>query len=62
MLVRVNVDPDSCIGSGECVSCDPEAIELDCQGMARMILAELEEDRASRLCDACPIGALSIAR
>ncbi len=62
MLVRVTVDPDTCIGSGECVSCDPDAIELDNRGVARMILAELEEERANRLCDACPIGALSIDR
>ena len=49
MTVRVIVDPDVCIGSGECVATDPEAMELD-------------EDRATNICDVCPVGALSIER
>jgi len=62
MLVHVIVDPDACIGSGECVGLDPEAIELDEHGIARLLVAELEEGRAKELCDTCPVGALSIAR
>ena len=61
MLVHVIVDPDACIGSAECVALDPEAIELDEHGTARLLLAELDEQRAKELCDACPTGALSIA-
>jgi ferredoxin len=61
MVVRVNVDPDACIGSAECVAFDPEAIELDEHGMARMLVPELEEERARLLCDTCPVGALSTA-
>ena len=60
MLVRVIVDPETCIGSGECVALDPEAVELDEQGTAHMLVPELEEERANNLCDACPTGALSI--
>lgn len=60
MNVSVIVDPDICIGSGECIALDPEAIELDEQGTARLLLAELDEQRAKRLCDVCPVGALSI--
>jgi ferredoxin len=61
MLVRLIVDVDNCIGSAECVALDPEAIELDEQGIARVLIPELEEDRATALCDACPVGSLSIA-
>ena len=61
MNVHVIVDEDTCIGSGECVALDPEAIELDENGVARVLVAELEEGRAKRLCDICPVGALSIA-
>jgi ferredoxin len=61
MLVQLIVDPDACIGSGECVALDPEAIELDAQGIAYVILPELDEERARMLCDACPVGAISIA-
>jgi len=62
MTVRVIVDPDVCIGSGECVATDPEAIELDDTGCARVLIRELDEDRAANICDACPVGALSIQR
>jgi ferredoxin len=53
---------DSCIGSAECVAFDPESIELDEQGTARLRVAELEEKRAEELCDTCPVGALWIDR
>jgi ferredoxin len=61
MNVTVIVDPDTCIGSGECVALDSEAIELDEQGTARILLAEMDEQRAEQLCATCPVGALSIA-
>jgi len=61
MLVQLIVDPDACIGSGECVALEPEVIELDAQGIAQVIVAELDEDRAKSLCDTCPVGAISIA-
>ena len=61
MNVHVIVDENACIGSAECVALDPEAIELDDDGIARMRIAELDEERARRLCDTCPTGALSIS-
>ena len=61
MPVHLMVDPDACIGSAECVAFDPEAIELDEHGVARPLVPELDESRAQALCDACPVGALSIA-
>jgi ferredoxin len=61
MTMHVTVDPDSCIGSGECVALDPEAIELDDRGCAQPLLSELDDDRAQRLSEACPVGAISVA-
>ena len=62
MLVGVAIDPDACIGSGECVAVDPEAAELDDQGSAHLVIDQLDEKRAQRLCDACPMSAISIQR
>lgn len=62
MSVRLIVDEDVCIGSGECVAEDPEAIELDDTGCARVLVTPMDEDRASNLCGVCPVGALSIER
>jgi ferredoxin len=59
MNVRLIVDHDSCIGSAECVALDPEAIQLDNDGLAQPLLPVLDAERAQRLCDVCPIGALS---
>jgi ferredoxin len=61
MLVQLVVDPNACIGSGECVALEPEAIELDSQGIAEVIVPELDEARATAVCDSCPVGAISIA-
>jgi ferredoxin len=61
MNVQIIVDADTCIGSGECIALDPEAIDLDEHGTAVMLVAELDEQRAKRLCNTCPVGALSIA-
>ena len=60
MLVQLIVDPDACIGSGECVALEPEVVELDAQGIAEVIVPEIDEERAKLLCDTCPIGAISI--
>ena len=60
MPVHLIVDLNSCIGSAECVALDPDAIELDSQGSAHVLLAEIDQERAQALCDVCPLGALSI--
>lgn len=61
MDVRLVIDPDLCIGYGECVGEDPEAVRLDGDGCAQPILACLPVDRAERLCAVCPTGAISTA-
>jgi ferredoxin len=62
MPVHVIVDSDACIGSAECVALDPDAIELDEQGVAHIRIVELDADRANDLVDACPVGALSVTQ
>ena len=62
MVVHLIVDPDACIGSAECVALDPEVVELDEYGTAHILVSELDDQRAQDLCDACPIGAISMAK
>ncbi len=62
MDVTLIIDPDTCIGYGECVTEDPEAVELAPDGCARVICATLDETRARRICEVCPTGAISIGR
>ena len=59
MFVHLVVDPDICIGSGECVGLDPEAVELR-DGLAHVRIDPIEDRRADQICNACPVGALSI--
>ena len=59
MNVQIIVDADICIGSGECVGLDSEAVEID-DGCARVLVDPMEDERAQQLCDTCPVGALSI--
>jgi ferredoxin len=61
MPVCLIVDPDTCIGSAECVALDPEAVELDESGVARVLTLELDEERAVNICNACPVGALTVS-
>jgi ferredoxin len=59
-MARVIVDEDVCIGSGECVAEDPDAMEIDETGCARVLIPTMDEARATRICDVCPVGALSV--
>ena len=59
MDVTLIIDPDTCIGYGECVLTeDPDAVELGPNGTARVICAALDETRARRICEVCPTGAI----
>ena len=59
MDVELVIDPDTCVGYGECVAEDAEAVELDGDGCARARLVSLDRARAERICAACPVGAIS---
>jgi ferredoxin len=59
MDVELIIDPDTCVGYGECVAEDAHAVELDGDGCARARLVSLDRARAERICAACPVGAIS---
>ena len=61
MDVELIIDPDTCVGYGECVAEDADAVELDGDGCARARLVSLDRARAERICAACPVGAISLA-
>lgn len=58
--VTLMIDPDECIGFGECVSEDPGAVALGEDGCARPIVATLARSRAERICAVCPTGAVTV--
>ena len=59
--VKLVIDRNECIGFGECVSEDPDAVELGDDGCAHTIVVALDLQRAERLCAVCPTGAIRIA-
>ncbi len=61
MSVKVIIDEYACIGSGECVAAEPGAVAIDDSGVAYMLVDDLPEDRAQRLCTSCPVDAIRIA-
>ncbi|HEY0389453.1 MAG TPA: ferredoxin [Gaiellales bacterium] len=56
--VHLIIDRDTCIGYGECVSVDSDAVALDQGGCAYALVDRLAGDRAKAICDACPTGAI----
>jgi ferredoxin len=59
-LAKLIIDPDTCVGYGECVAVDPDAVELTADGCARSLVAELDAARADQICAACPVGAITL--
>jgi ferredoxin len=60
MDTQIIIDPDACVGYGECIAEDAEAVELDHNGCARALVPLMSRERAERLCAACPVGAISV--
>ena len=60
MEMQLIIDPDVCVGYGECVAQDAEAVALDDRGCAHPRTATLAADRAQRICAACPVGAITL--
>lgn len=60
--VKLVIDRDECVGYGECVAEDADAVALDGDGCARVLAAVLDADRASRICAACPVGAIRVVQ
>lgn len=60
MEMQLIIDPDTCVGYGECVAQDAEAVELDENGCAHPLIATLDAERAQQICSACPVGAITL--
>jgi ferredoxin len=60
MDTQIIIDPDTCVGYGECIAEDAEAVELDDNGCARALVPLMSRERAERLCAVCPVGAISV--
>jgi ferredoxin len=60
MEMRLIIDAETCVGYGECVAQDADAVELDDQGCARVLAATLPSGRAELICAACPVGAITL--
>jgi ferredoxin len=59
--VVIAIDEDRCVGIGVCVDTEPDAVILDDDAISRPVEGvQLPRERAQRLCDLCPSGAISI--
>lgn len=56
---RLTVDRDACVGIGQCEVLEPDAFEVDDEGVA-VALGPLPVDRARIVVERCPSGAISI--
>lgn len=62
-MIDIQVDQDTCFGSGECVLAAPSVFELDDVGIARLRAdaSSIDADAARRIADNCPSGAIHVA-
>jgi ferredoxin len=64
MTARVHIDPERCVGSGDCAFVAPEAFEVDDDaGRARLLPGAAGADASllERAAHACPTQAISLA-
>ena len=58
--LRIRIDRELCVGSGDRVTAAPEAFELDAEGLAVFKQPEAAtRERLLAACDACPVDALT---
>lgn len=61
MTLEVEVNPELCIGSGNCVHLAPNAFELDDDGVASPTNPEaVSEDQLRLAARSCPTGAIRV--
>ncbi len=60
--MKVKVNQDKCIGCGTCPSLVPEVFDFNDEGLAHVIVDEVQENLEEEVKDAiesCPVGAIS---
>jgi ferredoxin len=59
--VAIAIDENRCVGIGVCLDEEPDAVVMDEDVVSRPVKGVLlPRERAQRLCDLCPSGAISI--
>jgi ferredoxin len=59
-LVRVDVDPNICVGSGMCVNFNPELFRIQPDGHAAYVGEGLNELAALDAAELCPVSAINL--
>ncbi|MBM7785710.1 ferredoxin [Tenggerimyces flavus] len=63
--MRLEVDRDVCIGSGNCVLTAPDIFDQDDDGVVTLLVADPDADSDTRIREAverCPSGALAMVQ
>jgi ferredoxin len=59
--IRIEVDRDLCIGSGDCVASEPEVFDLDDEGKAIVLDPDaVPIDRVVEAAQNCPVTAIFV--
>ena len=59
--MKLNVDRDICIGCGACQAIAPNVFEIDDEGLATVVVNEINEEDVNDAIDAkegCPVNAI----
>lgn len=62
--MRITIEPDTCLGHGQCELAAPELFQVDDDGFVQVLVAEPEGaqvDAAERAARACPTRAIVLA-
>jgi ferredoxin len=63
VTIRIEIDREACMGSGNCIFWAPGVFDLDDDGVAVVVDPEAApEDRVVLAADGCPTKAISIFR
>jgi len=61
-MYRITVDQSLCNGYGVCEALAPDVFELGPDGLAVLRAGTSGDEAVREACEACPMGAISIAR
>jgi ferredoxin len=59
-LIRVQVDANLCVGSGMCVSFNPDMFRIQSDGHAAYVGEKLDEAAALDAAELCPVSAINL--
>jgi len=59
-VFKIVIDRSLCSGFGACIDAAPLAIELDDEGLARVVVRETDDEAVLDAASACPMGAIEV--